>query len=80
MERRKLSYIMHTKRLNCLDFIKRFLREHKKVERQRMKLEIMQRFNFSGLTADRYINDIIMMGVAKCNSSHLVYLQDEKGT
>lgn len=69
-----MSYIMHNKRLNCIDFIKRFLKENKKVTKEKMKVEIMKRFSFSSSTADRYINDIVIMGIARLNSEHLVYV------
>ena len=69
-----MSYIMHNKRLNCIDFIKRFLRENKKVTKEKMKVEIMKRFSFSASTADRYISDIVLMGIARLNSEHLVYV------
>ena len=69
-----MSYIMHNKRLNCIDFIKRFLRENKKVTKETMKVEIMKRFNFSASTANRYIDDIVIMGIARLNSEHLVYV------
>ena len=69
-----MSYIMHTKREQCLDFIKRFLKQNPKTSINNMKVEIMRRFNFASQTADRYIRDIIEMGIAKTNDNTLLYI------
>ena len=76
-----MSYVMHNRRVECLNFLKRFLKEKQTVSQEDLKKEIMIRFNFSGYTAERYINDLITMGIAKINRDHVVYipLKEEKG-
>lgn len=58
-----------------MDFLRRYLSEQKKISRTDLKREIMIRFDFSGPTASRYIDDLILMGFVKLNDDHIVYIE-----
>lgn len=75
-----MSFIMHEKRRNCINFIKRHLKENRKVSKAELRRQIMLRFDFSGTTADRYISDIITMRLVTVNDDHLVYVEPENST
>ncbi len=63
----------HRLRLNTLDHMKTWLKEQKKVDMEDARVEIMKVSMFSSVTADRYIKEIIELGVAHINDGHLVY-------
>jgi hypothetical protein len=58
-----------------MEFLKRYLFEKKKVLRDDLQREIMVRYDFSSITANRYIDDLIRMGFIKPNNDHLVYIE-----
>lgn len=74
-----MSYVMHTKRLRCIDAIKRFMTEHKHATHDEVKGEIMRKFGFSGTTANRYIEDLILMQFIRANDNTLHLVEEKKG-
>lgn len=69
-----MSYIMHTQRQNCLAHIKKILKEKQKMTKADLKKEIMINFDFAAYTADKYISDIVAMGIARINNDHIIYI------
>lgn len=73
-----MSYVMHTKRLRCIDAVKRFMVERKHATRDEVKREIMCKFGFSGTTANRYIEELILMQFIRPNDNTLHLVEEGK--
>jgi predicted DNA-binding transcriptional regulator YafY len=72
-----MSYVMRNFRLNCINSIKELLKRKKEIPLDELKIEIMKRFTVSEYTAKKYINEIVMMGIAKINDNHVIYIFDQ---
>ena len=77
-----MSYIMHNLRVNVIAYIKKDLKEKKKIHKKEMRKAIMFRFSFSGQTADKYMMDMVEIGIAKNHGDFLEYtgvlIEEEK--
>jgi hypothetical protein len=68
---------MRNFRRNCIEGIKDLLKSNKKMSVYDLKVEIMKRFTVSEYTAQKYIKEIVMMGVARLNDDHVIYIFDQ---
>jgi hypothetical protein len=54
--------------------------ERKHATRDEVKGEIMRKFGFSGTTANRYIEDLILMRVIRPNDNTLHLIEEKEKT
>lgn len=69
----------HRLRINTVDYMRKWLKERKIVEKDAAVIEIMRVFMFSRQTAGRYVNDFIDLGIVKNSADQLVYLNGDEG-
>ena len=64
-------------RANCIATMKGLLRERKKIKKKALKAYIMRLYNITELTFERYVKDLIEMGLVKENSDVLEWVEEE---
>lgn len=58
--------------------MKEWLRDKKQVGKDEATVEIMRVSMMSSVTAERYIRELIQLGIARNNGNHLVYVFNEE--
>jgi hypothetical protein len=59
--------------------MKQWLKEKKRVDVEEAVIEVMRVSMFSSVTAERYVKEIIQLGIGKINDGHLVYIFEGEG-
>ena len=62
-------------RTNCLETIKGILRKRKKVKLEALRVYIMRQYNITSQTFERYLKDLIDVGLVKVNSNTVEWME-----
>jgi predicted transcriptional regulator len=62
-------------RTNCLETMKGILRQRKRVKQEALKIYIMRQYNITSQTFQRYLKDLIDIGLVKVNSDVLEWME-----